>query len=292
MHSAFSFLLLLAAANMPGAPLSDLQVQDLRCEYRINPAGIDAAEPKLSWKLLSTASGAMQKAYQILVASSAEALAQDQADVWDSGRVPSDQSVHVPYSGNLLASRQQCFWKVRVWDGKNQVSAWSEPAHWSMGLLAPGDWSASWIGLDENPGSSEMDAAHWVWYPEGNPASAAPPNAFFPQERGHPRRQGAPWCTAAHGGRQRLHGVREWRASRWGIGLSCGDGDERDRCAARGDQCYRGGRGECRRCRESRRAHWIASPEFHGRHCDGYSHGCQLESAKRGGRGMAGAEFR
>src|ERR1039457_4398279 len=67
-----------------------LKVADLRCEYRINPVGLDVVHPRMSWILLSAERGQKQSAYQILAASSAEALARDEADLWDSGRLDSD----------------------------------------------------------------------------------------------------------------------------------------------------------------------------------------------------------
>jgi alpha-L-rhamnosidase len=79
------------------------------------------------------------------VASSAAKLAADQADLWDSGRVAGDQTIHVVYQGKPLQTRMQCFWKVQVWDKDGRLSQSREPASWSMGLLKPSDWQAKWI---------------------------------------------------------------------------------------------------------------------------------------------------
>jgi len=121
----------------------------LRCEYRSDPLGIDATEPRLSWILETRDSGARglrQGAYQVLVASEARHLDRDQGDLWDSGIVASDQTAQVVYAGRPLRSGQQCFWKVRVWDAQGGASAWSRPGRWTMGLLKPADWQARWIG--------------------------------------------------------------------------------------------------------------------------------------------------
>ena len=91
-------------------------VGELRCEHLENPQGIDAAPPRLSWQLASSERGVKQTACQILVASSEAKLKSGAADLWDSGCVAGDSSVLLPYAGQPLASRQQCFWKVRVWD--------------------------------------------------------------------------------------------------------------------------------------------------------------------------------
>ncbi|HON90522.1 MAG: glycoside hydrolase family 78 protein [Phycisphaerae bacterium] len=134
---------------------SDVRVTDLRCEYLSNPLGVDVAQPRLSWKLQSRWRGQRQTAYQILVAGSEKMLKEDRADLWDSGKVTSDQSVHVVYAGRPLASRTPCYWKVRVWDADGKTSPFSEVGTWDMGLLTPQDWKAQWIsapGRDEDKG--------------------------------------------------------------------------------------------------------------------------------------------
>ena len=125
-----------------------IAVEKLRCEYGTSQA-IDETHPRLSWVLKSNERGQVQTAYQVLVSSSENALAADKADLWDSGKIASDQSIHVVYAGSPLKSRQRCYWKVRAWDKHGNASPWSKPAFWSMGLLKASDWNAKWIGLDE-----------------------------------------------------------------------------------------------------------------------------------------------
>lgn len=151
--TAIFFLISVIASATPHMVLADgssLKPANLRCEYLVEPIGIDSAKPRLSWTLLSTdadARGLAQSAYQILVASTAEALAKETGNVWDSGRVTSSQSNQIEYAGAQLASRQRVYWKLRVWDQKEQPSEWSAPATWSMGLLRAEDWGdAKWIG--------------------------------------------------------------------------------------------------------------------------------------------------
>ena len=150
-----------------------------RCEYAENPLGLDAKQPRLSWVLESNERAQRQSAYQVMVASSEERLKPGQADLWDSGKVASDRSIQVVYEGKPLASRQRCFWKVRVWDqdGKDTESA---PAFWEMGLLQPADWQAQWIGFSTNADpKSPFEGAKWIWFPEGNPAGGAPKGERF-----------------------------------------------------------------------------------------------------------------
>jgi alpha-L-rhamnosidase len=119
--------------------------EGLRCEYLTEPLAIDAAKPRLSWVLQSDGRGQRQTAYQALVASTPESLAADRGDLWDSGKVASDRSIHVEYGGVPLHSRMRCYWKVRVWDKDGRRSPWSGPASWTMGLLHASDWGAVWI---------------------------------------------------------------------------------------------------------------------------------------------------
>lgn len=145
----------------------------LRCENLENPLGIDATQPRLSWIMESTKQNVKQTAYQILVASSEEKLAHNTGDLWDSGKVASDQSILVPYAGTALLSREQCFWKVRIWNGHSK-SGWSGPAFWSMGILHPDEWHAKWIGLDGADTKDTLTDTSWIWFPEGEPQVAAP----------------------------------------------------------------------------------------------------------------------
>ncbi len=124
-------------------------VKELRCEYRVNPLGIDIVKPRLSWIMESNQRGQVQSAYQVLVADSEEKLRHNQGVLWDSGKVESGQINQVIYEGKPLKSRMRCYWKVRVWDKEGKASAWSKPAMWTVGLLKPRDWQAQWIGYDE-----------------------------------------------------------------------------------------------------------------------------------------------
>jgi len=94
----------------------DVRVIRLRCEYLENPLGIDMQRPRLSWIIESDQPLQQQTAYQILVSSGKELLDQEKGDLWDSGKVSSEKSINIPYSGKLLKSAMRCFWKVRVWD--------------------------------------------------------------------------------------------------------------------------------------------------------------------------------
>jgi len=110
------------------AKFTGVTVENLRCEYLVNPMGIDITKPRFSWALKSEQRSCMQNAYHILVASSVDLLEREKGDLWNSGKVKSDRSNQIVYKGKTLKSRMRCYWKVRVWDRDGRVSSWSEPA--------------------------------------------------------------------------------------------------------------------------------------------------------------------
>src|SRR5262245_45560194 len=176
----FSGSCLRAREEEPEAKPSVLGVYGLTCEHRVDPLGIDALPPRLSWKLATRDEGVRglrQSAYQVLVARDEARLAAARADLWDSGQVESDETVDVEYGGLPLESGTRCAWKVRVWDQDGVASEWSPVARFSIGILEPGDWRAQWIGFDapsrRRPVESVFDGAKWIWSgadPEPPPA--------------------------------------------------------------------------------------------------------------------------
>ncbi|HTY36842.1 MAG TPA: family 78 glycoside hydrolase catalytic domain [Bacteroidota bacterium] len=133
---------------------AQLKVTGLRCEYRTDPMSVDAAQPRLSWLIESNQRGVMQTAYELIVASTRELAEKNTGDLWQTGKVDGEQSIHIVYKGKELTTRMTCFWKVRVWDNHGNVSAFSKPAMWRMGLLSKSDWKAQWIGL---PSDTSID---------------------------------------------------------------------------------------------------------------------------------------
>lgn len=143
-----AYISLIAILLLPFQKMvAQVGLQNLKCEMLVNPLGIDAAQPRLSWEIVSQKRNVMQKAYQILVASSLEKLAKNEGDLWNSEKVNSSESIHVKYGGNSLKSRMHCFWKVKTWTTAGD-SEWSEPNSWTMGLLYYKDWPKGWIGFD------------------------------------------------------------------------------------------------------------------------------------------------
>ncbi|GHJ47173.1 rhamnosidase [Catellatospora sp. TT07R-123] len=154
-----------------GSPLS---VAGATVERRANPLGVDAAKPRLGWKLGASTIQQRQGAYQVIVASTAALAGANTGDVWDSGRVASVKSVDVQYGGPALASMRGYFWRVRVWDAQGRVGPWSGTQTFETGLLnSASEWQAAFVG---QPGSAVgLNGSTWIWYPEGDPIAGLPP---------------------------------------------------------------------------------------------------------------------
>ena len=141
---SFFVLLLMALFCLNG--FAAIRPIRLTCEYLENPSVVDVTQPRLAWINIADEGerGQVQTAWQVRVASSQDLL--ENPDLWDSGKVESEQSNRVGYAGRSLSSRQECWWQVRVWDRDDQVSEWSQPATWRMGFLHADEWQAEWIG--------------------------------------------------------------------------------------------------------------------------------------------------
>ena len=137
----------------------DLQtnIDNLRCEYQVDPVGIDIKKPRFFWEIKDSRRGAKQMAYQILVSSSKKKLDKGAGDIWNSGRVITDQSAHVAYAGSELESYKTYYWKVKIWDVKGNASGFSKPAKWEMGILSDKEWQANWIGKEIKLTSKEKE---------------------------------------------------------------------------------------------------------------------------------------
>lgn len=145
MNRIFLILLFFAVLFWADSEAQNLTPEELSVQYIQNPIGLDESNPGLSWKLEADARGASQSAYCILVASDKEKLSENEANIWDSGRVASDRQVQIPYEGPALKSATRYYWTVSVWDGDNRQSEYADPAYFETGLLSKDDWEAVWI---------------------------------------------------------------------------------------------------------------------------------------------------
>src|SRR5215210_7718011 len=91
------FLSLLVCSGRASA-FDALRISNLQCEMLNNPKGIDATKPRFSWQAAVEERGMKQTAYQVIVASSLSKLANNDGDLWNSGKLSSDQSIQVTYA--------------------------------------------------------------------------------------------------------------------------------------------------------------------------------------------------
>jgi alpha-L-rhamnosidase len=126
-----------AAAAGPAAPTA------LKCEYLVDPLGIDVREPRLFWTPIHPERGQKQTAYQVLVSRDPACA---KGEIWDSGKVASAEFIQIPYRGKPLESDTTYSWKVRTWDAAGTAGPYSATAKFSTGLLSASDWKAKWIG--------------------------------------------------------------------------------------------------------------------------------------------------
>lgn len=143
---------------------SRVRVVGLKVDYVERPFGLQNVRPHFSWRLDSSARNVRQTAYRILVSSELDTLHAGQGDVWDSGKIASQQCLSVPYEGKPLMSRQRCWWFVQVWDEHGQSFVPLEPSWWEMGLLSPDDWCAQWIAADDTISKEDRETPlAWMW---------------------------------------------------------------------------------------------------------------------------------
>ncbi|CAN5515293.1 glycoside hydrolase family 78 protein [soil metagenome] len=150
------FFLMISASLFAQTPA----VKNLQCEYHTNPLGIDALQPKLSWQITSAGRNILQSAYRIIVSDNMAGIQKNIGNIWDSKKIKSSHSIQVLYSGNTLQPAKTYFWKVMVWDNKNNVTAWSKTTLWQMGLVVPADWkNAQWIAYEKMADSLRLTPA-------------------------------------------------------------------------------------------------------------------------------------
>lgn len=124
-------------------PKSNCIAVQLTCEHLVNPLGIDATQPRLSWRLEDQRNGAVQQAYQILLGQDSLALLKETKNSWDSGKQLSS-SMLVTYNGAQLKPQTTYFWKVKVWD-KDGISTSSKIASFETGMMGMDLWKGKWI---------------------------------------------------------------------------------------------------------------------------------------------------
>ena len=163
-------VVILAAANLMAlgqtpaeAGPVNLKVDDLR-----RPLGIDDATPRFSWQLKDAARGARQTAYRVLVATKPELTKEGDADVWDSGKVASWQSLNVKYAGPAVKASTRYWWRVEVFGADGRAYAASGTEWWETGIHPAREDEAA-----ETSGRKKADAWRGEWIGWETPEEAA-----------------------------------------------------------------------------------------------------------------------
>jgi len=170
MALALSAPLLFSAAQEPAAAPGPVE---LRVDNLENPLGLDDPAPRFSWQLHDPGRGARQTAYEVLVASSPALLAEGKADVWDSGRIGSSESLNIPYQGPGLAATSRYSWLVKLWDASGAAYPTSAAAWWETGLMRQEAWTAAWIGYETpEEGAVRQAPSQWIANPDSQALAA------------------------------------------------------------------------------------------------------------------------
>jgi len=129
---------------------------NLRCEYIVNPLGIDNPHPRLIWQMADDRQGAEQTAYQLFVGTDSAEVANRTGNVWNSGKINSNQNL-VNYQGDTLKPFTRYFWSVIIWDQNHKACSKSPIAFFETGMIECRNWRGSWISdsrdIDLKPAS-------------------------------------------------------------------------------------------------------------------------------------------
>jgi hypothetical protein len=136
---------------------AQVQVVNLRCEYKINPLGLETQTPHLGWEIKSATPNFTQVACRVWVADNETLLNQGKTNIWDSGKILTRESVQFDYKGPKLQPNHYYYWKVAVWDQAGHSYTATKAAKWQMGLLQAADWqNAKWIGYEALPAADRV----------------------------------------------------------------------------------------------------------------------------------------
>lgn len=141
---------------MPSGPVP----ADLEVDFRPEPSNVPASSVRFSWRM-PTARGAHQTAYRLIVGRTRETIAAGEGDVWDSGRIPSSQSLDVAYDGPELATETTYVWAVKIWNEVGHATEFSEPSRFTTALGGRDAWGGRWIGHQPGAGDSNGYRSEW-----------------------------------------------------------------------------------------------------------------------------------
>lgn len=143
----------------------------LMCEHLHRPIGVDAASPRLSWKLNDSRKGAKQTAYRLYVGRDSAAVVEGKADAWDTQKVNADQSL-LRYQGTALQPFTKYYWLVQIWD-KDGKPASSAVSSFETGMMNMANWQGTWISDGNNIDKRPAPYFRKVFNPENKKIKSA-----------------------------------------------------------------------------------------------------------------------
>lgn len=143
-----SLFIIPAYAAVPG------KAAGLQCEHLLNPIGIDAPHPRLTWLLTDEQQGAAQTAYQLFVGTDSASVSAGKGDSWLTTKIMSAANL-VSYQGKPLQPFTKYYWRVQLWDQAGKKLSASAIASFETGMMNMRNWKGSWIsdnkGIAVNP---------------------------------------------------------------------------------------------------------------------------------------------
>jgi len=116
-----------------------LKINLLQINHRDKPINIDTVNPSFNWSFISDKKDTFQTAYQIQIGCDGE-------NIYDTGKVLSEQSIGVKYNGKKLTSHSHYEVTLTVWTSTESavISSYFETA-----FLDNSQWEAKWIYPEE-----------------------------------------------------------------------------------------------------------------------------------------------
>tara|TARA_R110002051_G_C8768907_1_gene503042 strand:- start:13611 stop:16466 length:2856 start_codon:yes stop_codon:yes gene_type:complete len=154
--SLFVFTIFCFSCENVSTSKTAISFEKLLVNSKENSITIENNQFDFSWIINVDGFNKSQSAYHILVATSKEKLNESDANIWNSNKIESSQSTFVKYQGAALKPMQKYFWKVKIWDEKGEVSAWSKPQGFETGIIENKNWGDSkWITLNKDTRTSK-----------------------------------------------------------------------------------------------------------------------------------------
>ncbi len=129
----------------------DIIITNPNVEQQFHEQALATNQPRFSWNYETLENEVVQQNYRIIVATTSENAQNSIGDLWDSGVVPSNQMLYIPYAGKELQSRNKAYWKVITTitaKGGKKAKIESEVKLFEISLLNQEDWQAKWIGRE------------------------------------------------------------------------------------------------------------------------------------------------